>query len=123
MRAGFVVGGAQLAVDQIEEGTEGAGGEGEQDEGPGDEAALASVVDHPEDGESAGDDEIGEDLGRAPIAEMGLEDAPDADVEDGFGGEGAKSEDDGEEGEQTLIHGLCLSMSHGEHRGNYLGGN
>jgi hypothetical protein len=45
--------------------------ESRQYEGTGDRAELADIVDHTEDGEGAGDDEIGEDLGAPQFLKWG----------------------------------------------------
>lgn len=112
--------GAGLADEEIDEGAERTGGEGEGDEGPGGEILLFGVVDHPEAGEEAGDDEVGEDLGAAPGLEVGGEDAPEAVVEEGFGGEDAEGGDDGCQGEGAWVHDSRVrEIGNG---GKYLGG-
>ena len=81
---------------------------------------LFGVVDHPEAGEEAGDDEVGEDLGAAPGLEVGGEDAPEAVVEEGFCGEDAEGGDDGCQGEGAWVHDSRVrEIGNG---GNYLGG-
>lgn len=97
--------GAQFADQEIEERSEGAGGEGDEEEGPGGEAACGGIVVHPDAEEEAGDGEVREELAAAPVVEVEGDEADVAEVHEGADGEGGEGEDDGDESEGACGHG------------------
>lgn len=89
-------GGAEFAGEQVKEQAERAGGEDDEEEGPGGEAVAGGVGCDPKAGEEGEDDEVGEDLGAAPGLEMRSDDSEIADVGEGEGGEDGEGGGDGE---------------------------